>query len=232
MTKDGQSVLAIIPARGGSRGIPRKNIVPFAGRPLIAWTIQAARAVPAIDRVVVSSDSDEILGISTRWGAEPLKRPAHLSTDGAGSLPVIQHAIEALAKEIDPRVIVFLQPTSPLRTADDLLGALDIFLESDADGLISVYRIDNKFLKSFFVDESGYLKGISNNEFPFMDRRLLPPVYMPNGAIYLFRRGFFDGARSLFSEKMIAFEMPAERSIDIDTPDDLEAAERTLSLHH
>jgi CMP-N-acetylneuraminic acid synthetase len=232
MTKDGQSVLAIIPARGGSRGIPKKNIVPFGGKPLIAWTIHAARAVPAIDRVVVSSDSDEILDLSARWDAEPLKRPSQLSTDSAESLPVIKHALEVLAKEIDPGVVVFLQPTSPLRTGDDLLRALDIFLGSDADGLISVYRVDNKFLKSFFLDESGYLKGIANNEFPFMDRRLLPPIYMPNGAIYLFRRGFLNGAESLFSEKMIAFEMPAERSIDIDTPDDLKAAERSLFPPH
>lgn len=229
MTKSGHPVLALIPARGGSKGLAKKNIVPLGGKPLIAWTIQAARMVSAIDRIFVSSDSEEVLDAAVQWGAEALKRPHELATDDAETLPVIIHALETLAAEIEPATVVLLQPTSPLRTADDILRALDCFLATDADGLISVYRIDNKFLKSFFVSETGYLRGISNDRFPFMDRRLLPPVYMSNGAIYLFRRTFFNGARSLFSERMLAFEMPAERSIDVDTPADLEAAERILS---
>ena len=229
MSKNGKSVLALIPARGGSKGLPRKNITSLGGKPLIAWTIQAARMVPVIDRIFVSSDSDEVLDASVRWGAEPLKRPHELATDDAEMLAVIIHALEALAAEIEPATVVLLQPTSPLRTAGDILRALDCFLASDADGLISVCRIDSKFLKSFFVSEMGYLRGISNDRFPFMDRRLLPPVYMSNGAIYLFRRIFLNGARSLFSERMLAFEMPAERSIDVDTLADLQAAERILS---
>ena len=229
MTKDGSSVLAIIPARGGSRGIPNKNIVPLAGKPLIAWTIQAAQAVPVIDRIVVSSDSEEILEVSARWNAEPLKRPFELATDKADALQVINHAVQALRKTIDPDIVVYLQPTSPLRTSDDIVRALDIFVASDADSLISVFRIENKFLKSFLIDERGYLKGISNNEFPFMDRRSLPPLYMSNGAIYLFRQTFFASTQSLYSQKALPFEMPTERSIDIDTPADLRAAEIVLS---
>lgn len=229
MTKSGHPVLALIPARGGSKGLPKKNIAALGGKPLIAWTIQAARMVSAIDRIFVSSDSEEVLDAAVQWGAEPLNRPHELAADDAETLPVIIHALETLAPKIEPATVALLQPTSPLRTADDILRALDCFLATDADGLISVCRVDNKFLKSFFVSETGYLRGVSNDRFPFMDRRSLPPIYMSNGAIYLFRRTFFNGTRSLFSERMLAFEMPAERSIDVDTPADLEAAERILS---
>lgn len=227
MTK---KILAVIPARGGSKGLPKKNIVELEGKPLVAWSIEAAVSSKLITKTVVSSDSDEILDISKRYGADTIKRPPRLSTDSAKSESALLHVIKELKKsgeEFD--YIVLLQPTSPLRGANDIDAAFEKFFQSDATALISVYETDNKILKAFKENDNGYIEGISNNRYPFARRQDLPKTYMSNGAIYIIKTSEFIRSKKLFSKKSVPFEMDEDKSLDIDTADDLNKAKKYLS---
>jgi CMP-N-acetylneuraminic acid synthetase len=224
--------IAVIPARGGSKGIPRKNLMQVGGKPLIAWTIEAARDCPFVEYTVVSSDDDEILGVAHSLGAETLKRPAELATDTANVKPVLKHALVESEKKHGslPKYVTFLQPTSPLRTAAHLTRAFELLRsDPDADALMSVYEIDKSLLKSSVVNTRGYLEYVSKKEFANMNRQMLPNVYMPNGAIYIMYaqscvvRPRFDGARTL------PFIMSAEESLDLDTMDDIPLIEAALA---
>jgi len=217
-----KKILAIIPARGGSKSIPKKNIVPLAGKPLIAWTIQAALKSKYIDKVAVSSDSDEILSIGKQYGAQPVKRPAHLATDKAPPEPIVYHTLNHLKKEkYIPEILIYLQPTSPLRTSKDIDEAFNKFFKSKATAAISVYELDKKYLKAFLVNKDGFLKGSVNDEYPFMNRQMLPSIYMPNGAIYIITRKAFIKFGRLLSDKTIPYIMPTEKNLDLDTLQDL-----------
>lgn len=221
------NILAIIPARGGSQSIPKKNIVPFAGKPLVAWTIDAAKKSKYINKIIVSSDDDEILRIAEHFGAESLKRPKELATNAAPFEPLIFHTLDSLQNVSGyiPEIFIYLQPTSPLRDAHDIDEAFFIFLKSDADALISVREIDNKFLKSLIVD-NGYLRGAANDLYSFMNRQELPKICLPNGAIYIIKTEIFRKTKKLLSEKTIPFFMPESKSIDIDTMDDIKKLNR------
>lgn len=224
-----KKIVAIIPARGGSKGIPKKNIVPVSGKPLIAWTIEAARKSKYVDKVVVSSDSDEILKVASKYRAEPIKRLAELATDTALPEPVIRHTLSCLKKAgYVPDILVYLQPTSPLRTHKDIDQAFDKFFHSKATAAISVIEIDKKYLKAFVSDNRGFLKGAVNNKFPFMNRQLLPSIYMPNGAIYIITISAFKKFNRLLSDKTAPYIMSFEKSIDIDTPDDLKKLRKII----
>jgi len=222
-------ILAIIPARGGSKGIPKKNIVLARGKPLIAWTIESALSA-GIDRVFVSSDSDEILEIAKKYGAETIKRPSNLSGGKICSDVAIWHALAHLEKteKFFPDMAILLQPTSPLRESKDIKNALKLFTkEKSATSLISVFETDNKYLKSFLLDKKRYMHGICNDTFPFMDRQLLPKLYMPNGAIYIVRKKVFK-KKSLFTDKTIPYVMTKEKSLDIDVWEDIAIVEKSL----
>jgi len=229
MNETKNAALALIPARGGSKGIPRKNIRDIAGKPLIAWSIEAAKGCPKISKIIVSSDDDEILQIATQLGAEPLKRPAKIATDQSRSEPVVIHALEELKKSGDmPEWLVYLQPTSPLRTSEHLSRAFALLEEKKADGLISVCEGDNKFLKAYLATPQGYLVGVANNDFPNWNRQDLPKIYMPNGAIYIMRsRQFLDCPR-FWNEKTVPFVMSVQESADLDSPEDIPAVEAEL----
>ena len=218
-----KKILAIIPARGGSKSIPKKNIVSLAGKPLIAWTIEAALRSKHINKVVVSSDSDEILAVAKKYGAEQIKRPAHLATDKALPEPVVHHVLDHLKKKEKylPGVLIYLQPTSPLRTFKDIDEAFNKFFNSKATAAISVYELDKKYLKAFLVNKDGFLKGSVNDEYPFMNRQMLPSIYMPNGAIYIITRKVFIKFGRLLSDKTIPYIMPTEKNLDLDTHRDL-----------
>ncbi len=222
-------ILAIIPARGGSKGIPKKNIINIAGKPLIAWTIESAKKSRFINRIVVSSDSTEILSVAEKYGSEIIKRPAKFANDKISAAAAVPHTLEYLKKKEKyvPDIIVFLQPTSPLRTAKDIDDALKFFFEKKAGTVISVTEGDNKALKSFFI-EKGIMRGIVNDEFPFTNRQALPKIYMPNGAIYIISEKEFQKEKRLFSKKTFAFIMPPERSIDLDVKEDIPVLEKLL----
>lgn len=221
-------VLSIIPARGGSKGIPKKNIIDLNGKPLIAYTIEASLKSKYITKTIVSSDSEEILDISQRYGAEVLKRPYKLSLDTTASEPVISHVLENIENINEYDYLILLQPTSPLRDEKDIDFAFEKLLNEKANGLISCKEIDNKCLKAFIKNDIGFLKGICNNEYPFMRRQDLPKVLMPNGAIYIIKVKEFLINEKLFGEKIISYEMSEEKSLDIDTLEDLEKMEKFL----
>lgn len=223
---------ALIPARGGSKGIPRKNIRPIGGKPLIQWTIEAARGCPYIERVIVSSDDDEILSVASSLGAEALKRPLELATDSAGAKPVLAHALDAYEKNYGalPHYITYLQPTSPLRTAAHLTDAFAALVANvSADALMSVYELDNSYLKASTVDAQGFLTYAAKREFANMNRQALPKLYMPNGAIYIMETALCRKEPRFDGEHTLPFVMTGEESIDLDSPGDIAPIEAVLA---
>lgn len=224
MTK---KVLAIIPARGGSKGLPRKNIINLAGKPLIAWTIEASLGSKYITKTIVSSDSNGILQVAKNYGSHILKRPGQLATDISSSEVVVKHALESIQEKFD--YVVLLQPTSPLRDTNDINSAFEKIFSLDATALISVCEYDNKILKAFKENKSKYIEGISNNKYPFMRRQDLPKTYMSNGAIYIIQVDEFLKNDSFFTDKTISFVMDEIKSLDIDTQDDLDKVEKCIN---
>lgn len=219
--------LAVVPARGGSRGIPRKNLAALGGRPLIAWSIDAALGARRIARVVVSSDDPDILAVGASYGADPVVRPAALATDRARSEEAVRHALETVGSGWD--IVCLLQPTSPLRTGDDVDAALALLGErGDADAVISVYEPVHSPFKAFQADERGHLVGVVDDDAPFRPRQELPRTYFPNGAIYAVRVPAFLETGSLLGRGAVPYVMPRERSLDIDDGHDLRRAEAAL----
>ncbi len=215
-------IISIIPARGGSKGLPRKNILDLSGKPLIAWTIEASLKSTYITKTVVSSDDDEILSIAADFGADSIRRPDELAQDMTPSEPVIEHVLQNIENISEYDYLILLQPTSPLRDEKDIDTSLGILIEKKATSLISVKEIDNKILKAFKQDKNGYLEGISNNIFPFLRRQDLPKVFMPNGAIYIVSIKEFQNSKKLFTNKTIPYIMNEQNSFDIDTIEDFE----------
>jgi len=227
-----KKIVAIIPARGGSKGLTRKNIIDLAGKPLIAWTIEAALKSKYITKTIVSSEDEEILNFSKNYGAEIIKRPDNLASDTATSESVVDHTIDFLqcnGEEFD--ILVLLQPTSPLRTSIDIDSAFETMFDNNSTAIISVFETDNKTLKSFKYGVNGYIEGISNNKYPFMRRQDLPKTYMPNGAIYIVNINAFRISKGFMTDRTSCYVMPITRSLDIDTELDLRSIERIIKKH-
>lgn len=226
-------ILAFIPARGGSKGVPRKNILDIGGQPLIAWTIKAAKKSKYIDMALVSSDDVEILSIADRYGALPLKRPKDLATDTVRVEKSVSHALAWLKKNKNyiPDVVVYLQPTSPMRDHADIDNALDLFFEKKADALISVYPINKSYLKSFKLNSYGFLKPAVKKTFSFSNRQELPDIYMPDGALYITKTNVFLKDEYLFGRKTLPYFMPSWKTVDIDHPEDVVAVRKIIKKH-
>jgi CMP-N-acetylneuraminic acid synthetase len=220
-------ILSIIPARAGSKGLPRKNVIDLAGRPLIAWTIEASLNSKYITKTVVSSDSDEILKIAKEYGADIIKRPGVLANDTASSESVVAHALESIEEEFN--FVVLLQPTSPLRNTKDIDNSFEKLFRENVTALISVCETDNKILKAFKENEKGFMEGLSNNKYPFMRRQDLPKTYMSNGAIYIVKVSDFLKNNSFYTAKTISYVMSGARSLDIDTKEDLKKAKECIA---
>ncbi|MBS4314039.1 cytidylyltransferase domain-containing protein [Campylobacter vulpis] len=219
--------LALIPARGGSKGIKKKNLVLLLGKPLLYHTINAAKNSKCIDKIVLSSDCDEILRYGESQGIEPLKRPKKLALDDTTSDKVILHSLQFYKKYDN---IILLQPTSPLRTALHIDEAFELFKREKADSIISVCECDNKILKAFISDKKGHLKGICNDDYPFMSRQNLPKTFMSNGAIYILKTKKFLKNPHFLQKKTKYYLMDEKTSIDIDTLEDLKRAEVLLKI--
>jgi len=225
-----QRFLAIIPARGGSKRLPRKNILELQGKPLIAWTIEAALKSQYIDKVLVSSDDDEILDISTRFGAEILKRPAELATDSSSSFDVIQQAIMADKQQYD--FIVLLQPTSPLRTANQIDEAIELLESKQANAVVSVCAMEHSPLWSNTLPESDSMAGFLKDEIQNKRSQELETYYRLNGAIYICRKTCLLDEKSFFLKSHIyAYRMDRHSSVDIDEAIDFEYAQFSLRAH-
>jgi len=220
-------IIAIIPARGGSKGIAKKNIIDLAGKPLMAWSIDAALQSAYISKTIVSSDDQQILAVAAEYGAQPLLRSKDLATDSSPTAPLVVHALEhyqALGEKFD--YMVLLQPTSPLRQSKDIDQAIEQMIEQKASALISVFIPKHTPFKAFKENAQGFLEGLVDNETPFKRRQDLPPTYMPNGAIYIVAVASFLKSHQLFTDNTIPYIMPESQSLDIDTLDDMAQALR------
>ncbi len=224
------TTLTLVPARGGSKSIPRKNIVPLAGKPLIAWTIEAALSSSRAGRVVVSTDDEEIAATARRYGAEtPFVRPSELARDDTPSMPVVIHALGWLRDNdgYTPEVVLLLQPTSPLRTAEDIEGALDIARDRSADSVVSVTESPAHPFLAKRIGKDGELEDFVPHP-PIERRQDLEPAYALNGAIYVTTVRHLLAHESFYAEPTYAYVMPRERSIDVDDPWDLHLCELIL----
>ncbi len=222
--------LVIIPARGGSKGIPGKNIKPLHGKPLIHYTIEVARAVFSDAQILVSTDSEEIRKCAEETGLSvPFLRPAELSTDTAGTYEVLLHAIEFSTQNgYAPDTIVLLQPTSPFRTAVHLREALESFERNPVDMLVSVKETaSNPYYVLFEENEEGYLRKSKTGN--FTRRQDCPAVWELNGSIYIISvESLKNGPVSEF-ERVVKYEMDSFASLDLDTPLDWKTAELLLN---
>jgi N-acylneuraminate cytidylyltransferase len=227
---NGKSVLAIITARGGSKGIPGKNIIDLAGKPLIAWTIEAAKKSEYIDRLVLSSDDDEIIKVAAQWGCEvPFKRPADFAKDDTPGIAPVLHALSVLPA-FD--YIVLLQPTSPLRTKEDINGCIEHCITRQANCCVSVTEPDKSPFWMYYINSQGILEPILSTESDVAVRRQdLPVVYALNGAVYVARREWLLVNKSFLSKETIAYPMCKEHSIDIDSWRDLQLAKLMLETN-
>ena len=216
------NALAVVLARGGSKGLPGKNLLPLGGRPLLAWSVEAGVRAIRVSRVVVSSDDDAILAAGREAGAETLRRPAELAEDDTTSEAALVHAWAEAGRGED--VLVLLQPTSPLRTAGDVDAALALLDDPGADAVISVVEPERCPWKCFYADEHGHLRGLVDDETPFRPRQELPRAYSPNGAIYAVRTALFERSGRLFQPRTVPYVMPPERSLDVDSAEDLARA--------
>lgn len=222
----GKSVLALIPARGGSKGLPRKNVLPLGGRPLIGWTIAAAQASRYVDRIVLSSDDPEIVAVARALGCEaPFVRPARLASDEARSIDVALHALGALDTRYD--YLVLLQPTSPLRTAADIDACLERCARSGATSCVSVVEVHQHPAWMFHLGSDDRLQRYASGEMA-LRRQDLPPIYVLNGAVYVANSAWLAEHRAFLGEETLGYAMPESRSMDIDTRFDLQVAEMML----
>lgn len=221
---DGKKVLAIIPARGGSKRLKRKNVLPLVDKPLIAWTIESALKSKYIDKIVVSSEDEEILKISGSYNIEIIKRPYDLARDVAKTTDVVVHVIETLTENYD--YILLLQPTSPLRTNKHIDEAIDILFSKKADAIISVCEIDHPIEWCNILPEDLSLKDFLS---PIvLDKRSqdLPKRYRINGAIYIVKTERFLTERTFFiKDNIYAYIMDKYSSVDIDDKFDFKFAE-------
>ena len=228
-------VIGIIPARGGSKGIPRKNIVPLYGKPLISWTIESAIKAENLDHVVVSTEDEEIRDISLACGAEaPFLRPKELARDNIPNIDVLIHAVEWMKKNenVHPEYIVLLQPTSPLRSHHDIDEAIRIALDKKANSVVSVCKVEHHPYKLRCVDENGALKNMYIKPEGYLPRQVYPDVYSVNGAIYVVQYETLINRRILFAECTYPYVMPPERSLDIDDDWDLYLTSLILKDRH
>lgn len=227
MKKDAR-ILGIIPARGGSKGLPRKNIRILAGKPLIAWTIEAALASTVIDRVIVSSEDQEILQTARQWGADvPFVRPAELALDTTPGVAPVVHALETLPEEYD--FVVLLQPTSPLRESGDIDAAVRLCREAGAPACVGVVEPDKSPYWMFTRAEDGRLSPLIPHETLPPRRQDLPVTYSVNGAVYVASVPWFLQKKTFFSPETIGYVMPRKRSLDIDDALDFAVADMILS---
>ena len=213
MYKD-KTFLAIIPARGGSKRLPRKNVLDLAGKPLIAWSIDAGLKSKYIDKIIVSSDSQEILDISDKFGAVTIRRPQNLASDTATTYDAIKHTVDNVEKY---DYIVLLQPTSPLRDSKHIDEAIELLESKNADAVVSVCEMDHSPFWSNTLAEDGNMDGFLRDEVLNKRSQDLEKYYRLNGAIYICKTDKLLEEKAFFLKNNIfAYKMDRTSSIDID----------------
>ena len=216
-------ILAVITARAGSKRLPNKNILKLSGKPLIAWAIETALQSKYINKLIVSTDSEEIRNISEEYGAEvPFLRPAELANDTADSISVLKHSIEYFDKQFD--YVLLLQPTSPLRTVIDIDKAIEM-LNEDTKAVVSVCETEHSPLWSNTLPENLSMTKFIRPEIQNKRSQDLPQYFRLNGAVYISQISYLYSKNSFIGEKTKAYIMSQENSIDIDTELDFKIAE-------
>ena len=222
------TIIAIIPARGGSKTIPRKNIKLLAGKPLIVYTIETALKSKLLDRVIVSTDDEEIAVISKKHGAEvPFIRPRELALDTTPMLPVLQHAVSYVERNGKSHVdiVVLLQPTSPFREVSDIKNCIEKLKNEKVDSVVTVCEAEHNPYFAMMKFQNDNLMPLLKTEKPITRRQEAPKVYRLNGAVYAVRRNVLINENKIFTDNTKAVIMSQERSIDLDRPIDFEFAE-------
>ncbi len=222
----GKKILGIIPARGGSKGVSRKNIRLLDGVPLVGWTINEAKKANSIDRLILSSEDDEIISVARTYGCEvPFKRPMHLAEDSTPGIDPILHALSALKEEYD--YVVQLQPTSPLRRSVDIENCVKLCVESDAPSCVSIVEVTENPLWMFSLAQDKRLQKYSNAAIPAR-RQELPVLFILNGAVYIAKADWLKEQKSFIGDGTVGYVMEKRYSLDIDTEDDFYACESQL----
>lgn len=225
------SILGIIPARGGSKGLPGKNIAIVHGKPLIAWTIEEAKRSKFISKLIVSSDDQKIIDVATKYGADaPFVRPKELALDNTPGIDPIKHALAYYSnKGATYDYVVCLQCTAPLRTIDDIDGAISMCISRQASSVVSVCEVEHSPNWMVKVDADGKLSPYDQKGFQTARRQDAPKIYRLNGAIYMAKSELIMGNGSWYSNDTLAYIMDAERSVDIDSHMDMHLADLLLS---
>jgi CMP-N-acetylneuraminic acid synthetase len=225
-------VLAVIPARGGSKGIPRKNIRFLCGKPLLQYTAEAALLSRTLNKVILSTDDPEIIEIGLKCGLDvPFIRPTELAQDDTPTLPVIQHAMRFLEEQGESYdAVCILQPTNPLRKPEHIDACVQIFLESSATSVLSVLEVPVKYNPHwvYLQNSEGYLQLSTGESSPIPRRQDLPTSYHRDGSLYLCDRNTLMENNSLYGSRIIGYVMSDEYSINIDSEEDWERAENIL----
>lgn len=231
MLRDNDQVLAIIPARGRSKGVPRKNLRFLSGQPLIAYTIGAALASRYISHLVVSTEDAEIAEFSRSLGADvPFIRPLELASDHSSQMEVVLHALETVegARWMTYEVVLLLQPTTPLRTTADIDNALEKLIVTNADSVVSFHQVEQGHPYYMYTMDDDRPKPLLEVPGHITRRQEFPTVFIRNGAIYATRRNVLVQQRTFYGQDIRAYVMPIERSINIDTEFDFVMAEFLL----
>lgn len=222
----------MIPARGGSKGIPRKNIRLLGGKPLIAWTIEAARQSRLLSRVILSTEDEEIAAVARQWGVEvPFLRPAELAQDDTPTLPVVEHAVRELQRQGNSfDAVCLLQPTAPLRKAAWIDGCIRLLEETGADAVVTVCRIPAEYHPwwSLMKDDQGWLRFSSGGAVPAR-RQDLPPAFYREGSVYVTRSRVILEEKSLYGSRLAGWEVSSEETVNLDAESDWRRAEWLLA---
>ena len=221
-----KTIIAIIPARGGSKGLPKKNIKELDGKPLIAYTIEVAEQSRIFDRIIVSTDDKEIAEVAKKYGAEvPFIRPAELATDSADAMDVVIHALKWFKnKGEDFDYVMKLQPTSPLRTEQDIINSMDLIIQKDGDSIISVSECEHHPFWSNTLGLDLKMNHFINKEIRKKKRQKLPIYYRLNGAIFLSKTDKLITTKEWYGENSYGYIMDSKRAIDIDSEFDFDIA--------
>lgn len=212
------SLLAIIPARGASKGIPRKNIKLLGDRPLICWTIDAAKGATCIDRIIVSTEDEEIASVAREFGVDvPFMRPAELAADNTPGIDPVIHAISQLP---DYKWVLLLQPTSPLRSSEDINGIWQLCQERGASSAVAVCEVEKHPYWMYQCSDAWRLEPYIRGRPDVTRRQDLPPAYALNGALYLAKIDWLLEQQHFIGPETLGYMMPPERSVDLDTPQD------------
>ena len=226
------NVLALVPARGGSKGIRDKNIRPLAGMTLLEYAARAAAESQVVSRTVLSTDSERIAAEGRRVGLEvPFLRPSHLAADDTPMLPVVEHAVDYLEQHgWSPEIIVLLQPTSPLRRPDHIRDAVRQLGESGADSVVTVVELPRHLSPDYVMRiEGGELVPFLPHGGDVTRRQDARPAYVRDGTVYAFWRRTLRDTRTIYGNRCRPFVLPLRESLTIDTPDDWNEAERRMS---